>query len=686
MKKVAGTIARIRNRFGNGENDVFILSVDSVDDCNVSVKVQERNLAPLRFQREYVFFGEWGKYRGERQFQAVGYVPPDMEETTDKLYILLGGRRFPRDLPMTLLERIGNDAERMVRLNPYLLLPINRCGFKTVDDFYLDLGHDPGRTKRQVLCGAYMLETAGDGSIWRPAVDLHSQIRAAVGVCEEDKIRKIAKKTDHIQYEYTDDDGKPHWDGEVEWVASAKAADIERETAQLLSDASAESCRWPKIRQGDLSDHQYEQVQVALQANAAALSGGGGTGKTFTVAHIVRECLKHGACCLCAPTGKAAVRMTEAMAEQGITIQARTVHSTLGWTALGWTHDRSNPLPDRFIFVDETSMVDAELFWRLLQARADGSCIMFIGDPYQLPPVGAGAPFRDLLGFLPSRGELTEFRRNSGDIVYGGDAVRRGHRADFDKFWSDDIELKNGHNLVWRQMDGNEQILNEMMDQIQKAEQRGHDPVWDVQVIAAVNAKSELSTSEVNKVLQFRFNPGAGKYREGDKVMNTKNTWAKPYRKVPNPVDENAITNRAGDVYVANGEIGRVLEVHPKWMAVEVFQPRRVVMAGTWDTESEDDQSCAFVLAYAITSHKSQGAQFPVAITLLDTYPGARRLFDRSLLYTAMSRSKSYSVLIGSSRVMDGAIAKSNIWDRKTFLGDRFKELTCGACAEKAGA
>ena len=327
-------------------------------------------------------------------------------------------------------------------------------------------------------------------------------------------------------------------------------------------------------------------------------------------------------------------------------------------------------------------MIDLELMHSLIAAVELGACVMLIGDPYQLPPVGPGAPFRDMIEFLPGKGELTEVRRNSGRIVSAGNQIRKGDLFDC----SESLDVGVGENLLFIETSSPEESITEMFRVIKQAYPE-HDPVWQCQVLAAVNKRSELSTSKLNEVLQAKFNPGDTEgFRVNDKVMNTSNTWATPVR-APGSVHNDATVNASGEVYVANGEQGVVLEVHKKYMVVEMFCPKRVIMVPTWEVDPEDsdgaETGCKFTLAYAITIHKSQGAQFPVVIGMVDDYAGARRLFDRSMIYTLISRATKYCVLIGSRSVANAAVRKASIWNRKTFLRERYlgvaKKEVCDA-------
>jgi exodeoxyribonuclease V alpha subunit len=449
-----------------------------------------------------------------------------------------------------------------------------------------------------------------------------------------------------------------------------------------------------------LSEHQAKHATHAFGRGSLGILGGSpGTGKTFTAAQVIRGMgqeigYQHIACA--APTGKAAVRLTEAMQQYNIPLAATTIHSLLkvqssdgGWS---FAFNRANPLPHKAIIIDEASMIDTDLFCSLLAARARNTVVLVIGDVQQLPPVGHGAPLRDMIrsGCVPY-GELREIRRNSGGIVQACADIRDGK------------PFQCAGNLELAACGTARQQKDAMLETIdQKAKLFGVDPVWGVQVLCAVNKKSELSRRELNKLLQHTLNPNpaiAGSpFRMRDKVICLKNSWL-PLVEVERAGgrmkvidnDPGAQTNEKGQVYVANGEMGQVVRVEPKYFHVQLTTPKRLVVvprgkaeeapedpAGDEDGNVEETSStgCDWDLAYAISTHKSQGSEFSVAIVMIDESAGARRVCCKEWLYTSISRAKQCCVLVGKLSVAQSFCKRTAIDKRKTFLAQRIQEGT----------
>ena len=678
-----GVIDYEANRFQSESGDTVIVNVRDGDET-FSVKVKERHGEPLLRGREYRYFGKPGKYYNRKsrqwvgQFQAFTYCGIEWADKVVELMRFLQGRRFPRDLAVTLVEEWGDQALARVRMNPYTLLQFPRCGWKLCDAMYLDLGGEPAKLKRQTLCAAYDLVTTGDGSTWHHERRVEHVIGSSLRGADPQVYQavRLGSRSGWLAVLRTDgEDGPLNPFGDTTWIAAKRDCVRELELAEMLVDHQGIG-KWPEAEdRGNLSDHQWDALQAATSDSVGVLIGGGGTGKTHTVAFAIRNLIKqvgHREIALCAPTGKAAVRMSEALAEHGIPLRASTVHSLLRYTPTGFVHDASLPLPYRFVICDEASMVDLDLMHALVSAIPLGSCLLLVGDPHQLPPVGPGAPFRDMIEFVPAKGELTEVRRNCGQIVKAGEQIRKGRRFGTSK----SLDWESGDNLVFIETRDAAEAKAEMLRAVARAMDE-FGSIWDCQVLAPVNRKSELGTQALNSLLQGKLNPGDLQFRVGDKVMNTQNTWASPSRKHPDAVHPDATVNIAGEVYVANGDQGRVLEVHDKFMVVEMACPRRVIMAPTWSVDPDesdgDETGSKFVLAYAITVHKSQGGQWPVVVGMIDDYQGARRMFDRSLIYTLISRATKYCVLIGSREVADAAVRRASIWNRKTFLRQRYE-------------
>lgn len=689
--QLTGRVISERARFAGDPFDTVIIAIVGEDGNEMCVKLKEDEWGLSRGV-QYSFFGNWTSYRNkagfsEKQFGAFTYCLVHLTSQVVDCMQLLLGRRFPRELAARVVYSWGDSAREIIERNPYILMQFPRCGFKLTDKLYLDLGKRKNALKRQTLCAAYDLGTNGDGSIWHPFTRVAHVISTSI---EDDgdptRAVKLGIRAGILSRRRTKGHNGPlHWDGDFEWIATSVEAKWESKLAEMLVERSSLPAEWPRIPLWRDGEHQHEQLGIALAGRIGLLLGSAGTGKTFTAAQAIRAVIATKRdFAVTAPTGKAAVRLTEALSEIGVNVRAKTNHSVLGYDGARYSYDRNTPLGIDYLFVDESSMVDLEMMYRLVLACRESTHILFIGDPYQLPPVGPGAPLRDMATFLPT-GELTQVRRNAGAIVLAGSQIREGKKFKAYDYDSQE-ELTEETNLLAVRADTDEKRLKRMLEIYDAAIESGANPLWDVQVLACVNKTSQLGTHNLNQVLQQHLNENPATkgtpFRVGDKVMQTKNGWAIPYRgrEFGSSVSPDAIQNAGGLVYTANGEMGRVLKIDVKLMVVEMVSPRRVVQVFKQDIEEESEEGqtgSSFSLAYAITTHKSQGSQVRFAIFMLDEYAGARRLLDRSLLYTAITRAKEATFLVGEESVAQSAVAKASIWQRKTFL----REL----CAPKIG-
>lgn len=442
-----------------------------------------------------------------------------------------------------------------------------------------------------------------------------------------------------------------------------------------------------------LTPHQQTEAANAMSGWIGVLAGSPGTGKTYTLAQIIRAIQdREGSAriAVCAPTGKAAVRATESLAAQGIDLMATTIHRLLGVEKIegeetreyGWrfVHGSGNPLSLDFLFVDEASMVDTTLLASLLSARPAGCHVLLIGDPNQLAPVGHGAPLRDLIAVGLPCGTLTEIQRNAGRIVRECARIRDRYQIRF----SDELDVfaPEPENLILvEESEPAKQIedLERTLDRI-RYDPVAHDPIWDVQIVVPVNDKSPLARKSLNRHLQRLLNPNGqsadgSPFRVGDKVVCTKNGTL--------PLIEGETNGLGDEAYVANGEQARVLETASTWFVAELESPRRTIRVprsrqrdrnGESDADTNTGTGCDFDLAYAMSVHKSQGSEWPIVIVMLDGYYGASRVMTREWIYTAISRAKEYCVCIGPQKVADAACRRSGLWHRKTFLQERIEE------------
>lgn len=435
-------------------------------------------------------------------------------------------------------------------------------------------------------------------------------------------------------------------------------------------------------------DIEVEDDPHCFLANGFAVHN---TGKTFTAAAIIKAIVQrhaHGAVAVCAPTGKAAVRITAAMQRYGLTgLDATTIHRLLeigrnGHDGKGWgfKRNRDNPLEKLFVIVDESSMLDTNLAADLLDAIPDHGHILLIGDPYQLPPVGHGAPLRDMIAAGVPCGELSEIHRNAGQIVRACKAIKDGKK----------FEATNNHEMIDLAAHPSSNLLvieaaeADAVDVLRGtlrdlARRHGFDPVWDVQVLVAVNKKSAVSRTVLNDLLQGELNAGGEQidgnpFRVGDKIICLKNCW------VELDAGTGAGGGIAGEVYLANGEVGRVESIEAKLTIATFPLPERRVRipmskprkdeqdapSGSKGADKEEGRGSSFDIAYAITTHKSQGSEWPCVILMADANAG--RVASREFIYTAISRASKLTVIIGRRAVIDKQCRMPSLQHRRTFL------------------
>lgn len=629
------------------------------------------------------------------------------EDCSVKLVGLLAGYGFPRDLHKALTALHGNRAAAMVRKNPYLLKDFPRCGFAKCDRLYLDLGLNPNRRKRQALCMAYGLESDPSGNTWYPVAFVERTLAKYIGPAERNgpAAASLAKRAGLLRVRRTQPDNQP-------WFADAGKADNEGRLAARVAemfpgraaDWGLDGADFP-----DMSDHQNQILRDACRGPLALFGGGPGTGKTYSIARLIRYLRSRfgeSAVAIAAPFGKAAVRLMEVLHQNGCTAQVSTIHSLLAVAPAedggGWEfqHNADNPLPCRFLFLEEMSTCDTDLAAAVFDACAPGTHVMLIGDIGQLPPVGHGAPLRDLIRAGFPYGELQEIRRNSGTAVRACHMIRTGRPFPTD----DRLELPE-KNLRFIETRDNEHTKRELLALFAKlAAIPDVDPIRDVQVIVAVNRKSCLSRKALNPVLQDLLNPTGRRvkgspFRVGDKVVNTKNGWFPlvdgdgrddgiggmngldiPFNPVI-PSDSLSSDDGEEKVWVANGEQGRVVDVAERVTTVELDAPRRAIKvprgqpAGSDEDDETTDTGCTWDLAYTITTHKAQGSEWPIVITLVDDYPGARMVCSREWLYTALSRLSQFEVAIGQRSTAMDMVRRPALDLRKTFLVERIAEL-----------
>jgi len=407
-----------------------------------------------------------------------------------------------------------------------------------------------------------------------------------------------------------------------------------------------------------LAPLQREAVKHAIHSGALVITGGPGTGKTTLLRFLIRILSKMGLDFeLCAPTGRAAKRMSEATGQD-----ARTIHRLLeyGFEEEGFARNEQNPLFADVIIVDEMSMVDVPLMHALLKALPQGARLIMVGDADQLPPVGAGNVLRDIIasGTVPVV-RLTEVFRQAEEslIVTNAHRINHGempelHRENADFGFE---EIASAEDVI-RRLIGycSGKLKNHCTD----------EPFRDVQVLAPMK-KGSLGVFNLNTRLQAALNPperhkkerqyGDITFREGDKVMQIKNDYKLEWvRQIPGRATETGLG-------VYNGDLGTIMRIDLADQAMEVlFDDERAVV---YDFTQLEELS----LAYCLSVHKSQGSEFPMV--LMPIISGPPMLMNRNLLYTAVTRARSEVRILGREGAVQQMVSNMQTRRRYSALG-----------------
>lgn len=666
------------------------------------------------------------------------------ERTRIDLFGLFAGRGFSSKVIPKCIEKWGANAAARIKRDALTLLvhEMPGAGWRRCDKMYLDLGGNPNRLKRQMLAAWEVMRCDNDGHTWMGKNTVTSAVYAAVGhaAARTDDAVKLGLRAKWFAAR-KDTDGR-------ELLAESEKAQAERDLAAfLLARMSGDGVRfndvgncWPDITRiynaqlGGmmLSEHQVRKIVPILRQPVAILGGPPGTGKTFTAAKMIQAWVAmHGRAriAVCAPTGKAAVRITAAMGRYGVDIKATTIHRLLGigrnghdGKGWGFLANENSPLDYDVIVCDEFSMTDTSLAASLVRATARGTLLLFVGDVNQLAPVGHGAPLRDMILAGVPYAELTEIERQgkrANSIVRACTAIKAALPWETDDVY-DEAAGKNLRLFETETEAESVAVLRRVLAQF--AASKRFDPVWQTQVLVATNEKSEISRVALNELLHPLLNPvkedetAEIPFRVNDKVICLRNCWVErvklgenAWNHVSKPADrvksyiaiagDEAGGEHAGNgtmkvppTFVANGETGRVVAVDVatgKQMVVAFGEPSRMVRVGVSKKARAHEENPGvrpagvsdggdkvgaygdFALAYAITTHKFQGSELPCVIVLIDQAAGF--VACREWYYTAISRASKLCILIGKRSVMARQLLKVNIAKRKTMLVEMLK-------------
>ena len=577
--------------------------------------------------------------------RAVGLNPKRTNEAVRSWHGLRSSRALHLQLAphglAWLVPRItkehGERAHLVVRERPYELTSVFGVGFRIADAIARAGGiaaDAPARTRAAVV--HVLAEAERDGSTCLPVAELATRAAALLDGPPPDAALLRAMADDGQLVVEVDDEA---------WAYRPATWALEAELAQRIGElAAAKAVLKPPgtVRDEELepAPEQGAAVAAAFAHRLSVVTGGPGTGKTATIRLLVAAAKAQTAkVALVAPTGRAARRMTESTAAE-----ATTIHAALGWIpGQGPTVDA---IDARLLIVDETSMANLELLVTLLRAVGGRTHVVLVGDADQLAPVGAGKPFADLVAAraVPVA-ELTHiFRQAAGSmIVRGAHAVRHGEPPSFRAAEG----MRRDLFLIAR--DDPRAALAEIVSLVAERLPAfyGIDPVRDIQVFAPVY-RGALGIDALNGRLREELNPDGkpvlgGRLRLGDKLMLS--------------------GRNLHELGLMNGTVLRLLEYSEKSETL-------LVEADGITVALPEEEAPRLGLAYACSVHKGQGIELPVAIVVAHAAAGAFFL-RREMLYTAMTRARTATLVVGQEPVVARAAATPDTSRRHSRLGAR---------------
>ena len=577
------------------------------------------------------------------------------------------------NLAVKVYQAYGQEVYGIIKENPYRLADdIDGVGFRTADEIATRVGirmDSDFRIRSGILY--VLLQATGEGHTFLPEQELTRRTVQLLEVTAEQIEkqymdlaieRKIIMK--QAEDEQTQIYAASFYYMEANTATMLKQLNVRYEVPDIEIEQRIRSIE--KQTGMQLDEHQITAVKEAVRNGLLVITGGPGTGKTTTINTIIKYFELEGMdIFLAAPTGRAAKRMSETTG-----FEARTVHRMLELNggvegSAGFERNEQNPLETDVIIVDEMSMVDITLMHSLLKAISIGTRLILVGDVNQLPSVGPGSVLRDIINSHACNVVMLTkiFRQAStSDIIVNAHKINQGEEVVLDNKSMDFFFLKRYDADV---------IISVVLQLIKQKLPKFVDATpYDIQVLTPMR-KGLLGVERLNGILQQYLNPpmkhklekehGDVIFREGDKVMQTKNNYQLAWEirtKLGLCVDKGT--------GVFNGDMGIIREINDfaETMTVEFDEGRMVEYSYKLLDELE--------LAYAITIHKSQGSEYPaVVIPLLS---GPAMLMNRNLLYTAVTRARKCVTLVGNDTTFAEMIQNTSQQKRYSGLTARLRE------------
>jgi exodeoxyribonuclease V alpha subunit len=577
-----------------------------------------------------------------------------------EIMLFLQGYEVAPGLASKIYQQYGKEAQQVIRENPYALeRDIHGVGFRTADALAVKLGLPHDSLPRLMTGVKHALSEAAssDGHCYLPRAETLTRAAALLDV-PVDALEPALAALRREREIFVDEEADRVYlapffyaeSGTARWLRLLlKAPD----TLPAVSDAAWEKAFAALERERGirLAERQREAVRLAWASKAMVLTGGPGVGKTTTLRALLDMLDARGVpYALAAPTGRASRRMTEATGRP-----ASTLHRLLEFQphTNDFGHNEERPLPQRVIIVDEVSMLDILLAYRLTRAIHPESHLLLVGDADQLPSVGPGSVLADILkSERVPQVHLTELFRQAREsaIVVTAHGVNRGEMPALKSPPSSDFFFLPASDPLAAQ-----RLIVDLVARRLPAKY-GFDPVGDIQVLSPMY-RGPAGVVALNEALQARLNPdpaaqvafGDHTLRTGDKVMQVRNNYDK------------------GASGVFNGDLGRIVEVTDERRVVVAFPDGAGLLPVTYEPHELDE----LTLAYACSIHRAQGSEYPCVV--LPLVAQHYLLLQRNLLYTAMTRARKLCVIVGDARALRRAVENNALAARNTALAERLQ-------------
>jgi len=549
-----------------------------------------------------------------------------------------------------IIESYGANSVDIVKKNPYALIPfISGYNFKTADGVALFLGWKPESKERIEAAIIHILldeiQNGYDGShCW---IEINELIEYAIKLLDID----ASYITSYIKNDLKEDEIKLFEHDDILKVSHSYVFYQEDYAVKYIVEIKDNSL----IRNGSevyqlykddldiLNEKQKQCITNALNYDFSIITGKAGTGKTFVIKYLLHifKNLSYSVCLL-APTGKAARRMTESTG-----YKASTIHKILGYNSLEYTYHEHNKIYDYDVYiVDEFSMINNNLAYRLFCALPDNVKVIIVGDHNQLPPIGPGLLFNHLLFCKKYNYHITELSdivRQAGNLKTNSVKILN---SEMNTEQSDDWNV-----LISEKFDSHEIILELLLDNLEKSEDAYGFQNDDIQVITPMK-KGVIGVHNLNICIQ-------------EMIQRTKyGIDVEPVKNIERPKFylHDRVVQMANDydIDVMNGTLGKIIyyNTHSGSMKIK-FENDKIV-----EYEKNSEKLDNVTLAYALTIHKTQGSEFPCVVVLL--HHSQYIMLNKNLLYTAVTRAKNKLFLMANKKAVNIALSHINTINKKT--------------------